>query len=68
MEWIEKRFIVSSKNIHVIWLDFGGKEKKTRVVNVDLCCVLVIIAWSWSSGQGLGNSIAYELYGLLVLH
>jgi len=30
MEWIEKRFIVSSKNIHVIWLDFGGKEKKNK--------------------------------------
>lgn len=44
------------------------KKKKTRVVNVDLCWVLVIIALSGSSEQELSNSIAYELYGLLVLH
>jgi hypothetical protein len=67
MEWIEKRFIVSSKEYICDLVGFWRKrKKKTRVVNVDLCWVLVIIAWLGSSGQELGNSIAYELYGLLV--
>jgi hypothetical protein len=67
MEWIEKRFIVSSKESICDLVGFWWKrKKKRRVVNVNLCWVLVIIAWLGSSGQELGNSIAYELYGLLV--